>query len=343
MRKSSTYKLKQEVNTFVLKLEEETSTLEPKPLVCDRIIFSIASIIFALSFSGFVADFLKSNEYSLACFSPLENRAQYTYINSYCHRHLPVVEYFPVALLAHATVLIIPYYFWKVIFSARFELFFSHAAKLETIGEEGNTEKFPLKNYTIVKYLQKEFDSSKKRKILISYIVKAISQITLLVASLVVNITVFRDVNKTITFECHDDVESNTLFGNVTCAYPKKLYINVLQVIDYLLLVAAMIVLGIGLCRCLLYHPTEKRIAQFSYESSIDAKYLIYCKPSTGLLSLCQMKNDLMFLLAWLSETNSGLSRTFKFILIENLIYQKFDASMKLLNNFEEGRCLGRY
>ena len=264
----------------------------------------------------------------------MENRAQYTYINSYCHRHLPVVEYFPVALVAHTAVLIVPYYLWTIAFSSKFDTFWSYAAKVETIGEEG-VEDVPHKNYTVVKHLQTEF--SNRKKILISYAVRLLLQFALVVASLAVNVTVFRDINKTITFECSDDLESNQLFGNVTCAYPKKLYTNVLQIVDNLLLVVAMVVLGYGLRWCLWFnHSTQNDIAQFCYESAVDAKYFTYCTSSKTSLSWNQIKNDFMFLLAWLSQTNSGLSRAFKRELIKIKIFQRFDASMKLLYDHEE-------
>ena len=322
------------IHKLVKLLEEKTSTLEQKPLVCDRIIFSIASIIFAFSISGFIVDFFKSNEYALACYSQLENRAQYTYINSYCHRHLPIVEYFPVALVAHTAILIVPYYLWTIVFSAKFDTFFSLAAKMETIDEEEDAENLPHKNYAVVKYLQTQFSS---KKILISYVVRLIVQFALVVAALAINITVFRDINKTITFECSDDYESSKLFGNVTCAYPKKLYTNILQIVDYSLLVVAMMVLRYGLLWCL-NHSTQNDIVQFCYESAIDAKYFIHCTSSKTSSSQSQIINDFMFLLAWLSQTNCGLSRAFKSELIKIKIFQRFNASMKLLKD-HEGSC----
>ena len=89
-----------------------------------------------------------------------------------------------------------------------------------------------------------------------------------------------------------------------------------------------MMVLGFGLCWCLLYnYSNEEEIAQFCYESSIDAKY--YYKPSKTLLSWRQMKNDFKFLLASLLATNSGLRRVFKTIHIENIIFQKFNDGIE--------------
>ena len=314
--------------------EKSLPILESKPFFWDSIIFSIASTIFGLSVSGIIVDFFKSDEYSLACFSPLENRAQYTYINSYCHKDLPAAEYFPVALVGHTAALIVPHYLWKVLFSAQFDTFFSHTAKIETL-RKGDTGKYPSKNYTITYYLQREFGD--RKSILTMYVTKLILQFLLVLISIVINIVIFTDINTDITFQCYDDDKGSQLFGNVTCAYPKKLYINVLQVFDYLLLVVAMMVLGFGLCWCLLYnHSTEDDIAQFCYESSIDAKY--YYKPSKTMLSWRQMKDDFKFLLASLLATNSGLRRVFKTIHIENIIFQKFDDDMGLLERFDNMR-----
>ena len=74
------------------------------------------------------------------------------------------------------------------------------------------------------------------------------------------------------------------MFGGVTCAYPRKLFINILQIVaDYLLLAVTMMVLEFSLCWYLLYYPSkEGRIAQFYYYNScIDPKY--YYKPSKML------------------------------------------------------------
>ena len=311
--------------------EKSSSILESKPFYWDRIISYIASTIFGLSVSGVIVDFFKSDEYSLACFSPLENRAQNTYINSYCHKDLPVAEYFPVALATHTAALIVPHYLWKILFSAQFDTFFSHAAKIETL-RKGDTGKYPSKNYTIASYLQREFGDG--TGILRAYILKLVFQFFLAVIAIAINIVIFTEINTNITFQCYDYEERSQLFGTITCAYPKKLYINVLQVFDYILLVIAMMILGFGLCWCLLYnHSTEYNIAKFCYESSIDAEY--YSKPSKTLLSWRQMKNDFNFLLASLLATNSGLRRVFKTIHIENIIFQMFDDDMKKRERFD--------
>ena len=259
-------------------LEEKTTSsresqkVEPKSFLWDRIIFSLASTIFALSFSGIIIDFFRSDEYSLACFIHLENRAQYTYINSYCHKHVPVADYFPFALIAHTAALTVPHYLWKASFSAQFDTFFSHAAKIETLSIE-DTGKYPPKNYAVANYLQKEF--GERTVILRMYIAKIFSQLFLVAILIILTAVIFADINTNITFQCYEDDEGSQLFDNVTCAYPKKLYLNVLQVFDYLLLGVAMMVLGFGLCWCLLYNRplAEHKVAEFCYQSSLDAKY----------------------------------------------------------------------
>ena len=314
-------------------LEEKTSTskAEPKPFIWDSIIFSIASAIVALSVSGLIVDFFRSDEYSLACYrnGTFKNRPQYTYINSYCHKHLPFADYFQVALVLHAVFLIVPHYLWKVSVSAQFDTFFSYATKIETLIEE-DTGKYPLKNYSIANNLQREFGGDRKF-IFIFYIAKLILQLLVVFILISMNIVLFADINTNITFQCSEDDEGSQLFDNVTCAYPKKLYINVLQVFDYILLGVAVMVLTFGVCWCLLYnHPlAADKIAKFCYESSIDA---MHYEPSKNHLGWFQMKNDLGFLLASLSATNSGRGRIFKNVFVENINSRKFVVEKDIPN-----------
>ena len=314
---------KQLINKQKAEENVSSSNLKPKPFFWDSIIFSLASIIVGLSISSVIVDFFKSNDNAVACFSELENQAQYTYINSYCQKYLPIVDYFSVALLIHAAALLVPHYLWKVFFSAQFDSFFSHAAELETLLDR-DTGEYSHKNYNIVNFLQREFCD--KKAIFTMYATKIILQILLVLSALAINLAVFTSINFDITFECYDNNERSQLFGNVTCAYPKKLYINLLQVADYVLLVIALMVLGFSLCWCLLYnHSAEDEIAQFCYDSCIDAKYY---KPSKRWLTWYQLKNDFKFLLVLLLATNAGVGRVFKSILIEGIITQKFNADI---------------
>ena len=178
------YNLKQKVE----KITSSSPNLKPKPFFWDRIIFSIASTILVLSITGIIVEFFKSDENSLACFSPLDNRAQYTFINSYCHKNVPIVKYFPVALVLHAAALTVPHYLWMILFSAQFESFFSHAAKVETLHVR-DTGKYPRKNNIIVNYLKKEFGNS--RTILSLYVAKLILQFLLVLISVATNILIF--------------------------------------------------------------------------------------------------------------------------------------------------------
>lgn len=305
--------------------------LEPKPFMWDRIIFYLATTLFGLSASGYIIELLKSYDNPVACLASSEDQAEYTYINNYCRKHLPVAEYFPVALTIHATALVIPHYLWRGVFSAQFDSFFIHAAKIETL-READTGKYPQMNFSIVDYLKREFGDTKV--IFTVYVAKLILQFLLVLISLVVNAVVFIDIDSNIMFECSDDKEGNHVFGNVTCVYPKKLFINVLEVFDYILLVAAMILICFGLYWCLLYdhnYSSEENIAKFCYDSCISAKY--YKKPLKAFLSCnwYQIKNDFDFLLASLLATNSGHRGVFKVMLVENLISKSLYRHMELL------------
>ena len=301
------------------KSEEETSSsqvLKQRTFFWDSIIYSIAFYIFGLSVSSIIAELFKSNENSVACFTSSENRDQNTYVNSYCHKHIPETEYFPLMLVLQATFLIIPHYVWKAVNSAEFESFFSHAAEVKIL-RKVNTGKYPHKNYTIVNYLQREFEDS--YLILGSYVLKLVVQLVFVLAMLAVNVNVLGGTSKDITFECNDD---NQIFGNVTCAYPRMLFNDVLLGIDYFLLVVAVIMLVIGFHWLLFWnHSTKdnKEIATFCFESCIDAQYY-YKRFQKFPRGWCQMKNDFSFLIASL---HSGLKRVFRTIQIEDLIFQQ--------------------
>ena len=300
--------------------------LQPKPFFWDSIILYLVSAILGLSVSGIIVEFLRPDHNSIACFTELDNRAQYTYINSYCHKHLPVAEYFSVALVLHATALLVPHYLWKVYVSSKVDFFFSHAAKLETLRER-DTGEYPHKNFSIVDYIHREFYD--RKLILLLYVAKLICQFLLVVISMVVSTIVFKDFE--VTFECYEDTRSH-LFGNVTCAYSRILFINVLRVADYILLSLAMVILAFGIYWCLVHsHPTELghlAISQFCYDSCINSKYY---KPKKWY----RLKNDFHFLLTSLYATNAGLGRVFKSVQIANDISHELSAHFESLASYD--------
>jgi len=300
--------------------------LEPKPFFWDSIIFYLVSAILGLSISGIIVEFLRPDQNLVACFTPLENRAQHTYINSFCHKYLPRAEYFSVALVIHAAALLVPHYLWKVYVSAQVDFFFSHAAKLETLRER-DTGEYPHKNFSIVDYMHREFYD--RKIILILYITKLSLQFFLVGISFVMSTFIFTEFD--VTFECHED-ERSQLFGNVTCAYARILFINVLRVADYILLSVAMVILAIGIYWCLFHsHPTELAhlaTSQFCYDSCINSKHY---KPRKRY----RLKNDFHFLLASLYATNAGLGRVFKSVQIANDISHELSAHFESLASYD--------
>ena len=297
-------------------------SLNQKLFIWDNVIYVLASIIFGLGASSIIVEFFNPHKFTLACFSPFEGRAQYTYVNSYCYKYIPVEEYFAVALMLHVAVLVVPHYLWNVFFSAKIDCFFRLVSQLEILRDR-QTGKYPRKNDYTVQYLKRQF--SNKKTILWSYITKLVSQFILILISGAVNGYVFGGIDSNITFECYDDNEISQLFGNVTCAYPRKLFINVLQVADYCLLAVGIIMIIIGLFWIFLYNHSieDEKIAKFCYESGIDPKYY-YSKPVKKRLGWYQMKDDFMFLLSILLATDYGFRKVFEAILIEDTIFQKF-------------------
>ena len=324
-------------NLFKQKLEENASQKQ-KTFLWDSVVFSIAFYIFWLSVSSFIVELFNSTENSVACLTPLKNRDQNTYVNSYCHKQLPDAGYFPLILVLQATFLVAPHYFWKAAFSAEIETFFSHAARVDIL-REVNTGKYPHKNYRIVNYLQREFDNN--HLILISYGLKLFIQLLLVVGMFITNGNILaKDITfecknitiecKDISFECNDDSQT---FSQVTCAYPKMPFINFLLVFDYILLAAATFMLLIGFYWLLFWnHSTEdhKKIVKFCYDSCIDAQY--YYKPPKRCKrcprGLLQMRNDFSFLI---SSLHSGLKRVFRTIQIEDAISQNSSKDLQKL------------
>ena len=311
-------------------LEKNTSSfqiLKQKTLVWDSIILSIAFYIFGLSVSSIIVELFKSNENSVACFTSFENRGQNTYVNNYCHKHLPEAEYFPLMLVLQATLLIVPHYVWKACLSAEFGSFFSHVARVDIL-RKVNTGKYPYKNYTIVNYLQREFGDSKF--ILVNYGIKLFAQIIVVGSVLTVIGNVLGEPSKGITFECSDD--DNQIFDNVMCAYPRLLFSNVLLGIDYGLLALAVIMLAIGLYWVFFWnHSTNQdndEIAKFCYKSCIDAQYGYKSPKGCNKFSIgwCRMRSDFSFLIASL---HSGLQRVFRTIQIEDLIFKQYSEALQ--------------
>ena len=296
----------------------------------DTIILSVALFISGLSISSIVAE-LFSNENSVACPIKLDNRNVYTFINSYCHKDLPKAKYFSLVAFSQAALLVAPHYFWQVVFSARFESFLSHAAKVNIL-RESNTGKYPHHNYTIVKYLRREFHTS--HIILGLYIVKLVTQLFIVFGYFVVNRIVFENItNMDITFECKDDnqvfdnllldnqsceckddnqVFDNQSFGDaLTCVYPRKYIINSLVWIDYILIFIALIMLLIGLFWWAFFNHSQKdneTIADTCCNFSIDPRYYYNLPKKCNCTRFFEMKNDFTFLIASL---NSGIKRVF--------------------------------
>ena len=301
---------------------DSSANLKPKYYIWDKIIFFLAAAIFGLSISSFIVEFLKSDEYSLACSSSFENQGRYTYINSYCHKHLPRGEFFPMILVAHAVLLVLPHYLWEATFSKQFDSFFSHADKISLL-RDSETGKYPVQNYKIVNYLQSVFGY--RNHIMTSYFIKLCIQLFFVASMLFINFVWFREINDDIMFECSDDKEMIQVFGgNVTCANPRKLFTNIFKGIDYALLSLAAIVLIVGewlvlFPYCFKIKNNTKSVTTFCYGSCIDSEY--YYKPSTRLyLWYFKSNNDFEFFLDLL---DFGLRRIFETILIDNKSSQR--------------------
>ena len=250
-------------------------------------------------------------------------------------------------VLVQVATLVAPHYVWKVVFRAKFESFLSHVAKVEILREK-STGKYRYHNYTIVKYLQREFGDS--HSISTFYCLKLMLQIAIVLGCFGANIYVLEgitvsditlsyitlsDITKSdIKFKCNDDDQlfDNELFNNVTCVYPRKDEINILMRINYVLLVIALLMLIIGLFWFFCWNHSKMKnedIANFCYNSCIDPQYCYNLPRRCNFpLGCLQMSDDFTLLLASL---HYGYRRVFRTIIIERKIRKKFRKHSKKL------------
>ena len=340
---------------------EKKQKLQPKLFSWDDMIFYLASAILGLSVSTIVVDFLMPESNAVVCFTSGNNRDHTAYINNFCHKDLPHEEYFTLALAIQGTLLLVPNYLWRVLFSARVNFFFNDAANLEKLRDK-DTGKYPPQNFEIVDYLDRNFRET--RSILWGYRIKLIVQLGIVVGAIITTALFFR--NFTIQFHCFDeplDPDNDTTFERVRCSYAKLRFISILRWIDYVFLGLSVLIILYGLYWCLPMKGHSElgyqEISQFCFDSCINSKHYvaepnsywyyilyhiakicpIYCivkkiwKEECRKWPFYHLENDLHFLLMSLFATDAGLGEVFKSIKIASSISQKLTTHLESLNS----------
>ena len=184
---------------------------------------------------------------------------------------------------------------------------------------DGSTGDYRPINFAIIKKLEKEFKELRKLSVFIKYILKLVIQLIIIAGSLSVNIVVFKISDFTVVFECPSNFNdlNVTITGwpysfSVECTYPPFRILSKIQVMDYILLIFALITVLYGLAMCFKCHRNalgHQDVAKFSFMSFLSPEDHVFKR--FQLFSPC-IKDDLDFLLLKLFCTDTGHGRVFK-------------------------------
>ncbi|XP_065918454.1 uncharacterized protein [Dysidea avara] len=318
--------------------------LQPKEFAWDESIFYLAVAIIGLSLSNFIVDFFKENKSAVSCFVPPSlgfSTDQVDYVNDYCQKSLPFTAKLPIALIIQGIILLAPHFFWKIVYGGEMDSFFQQAGDLAL--RDSRTGKYPEENFDAMKYIAKEFKG--KKKMLISYCVKLVIQLLLIIAAIIVNVFLFNDSE--IKFKC-DSANAELQFHNVTCSYAKLQFINILKGTDYFLLCVALLALLWGLFYCFVQsHPElqHSKFAQFCFDVCMNSRYLLgeHVHKLIEISKVMRLEdgdhNDLSFLLLKLFSTNSGAGKMFRSVQVTDDVSEIFNHTLAGTDKYDFYRC----
>ena len=321
--------------------------LEHKDFFWDQLIVYVSSAILALTLLEITVEFFRGG--GLYCYVPFElleddssillnprydiSRDQALYINSFCQQNLSWSAYFPVFVVVQGILILAPHYLWASLFDGNFTFFFSLVQQLDRLRDSRKGE-YNLKNFEIVKKLEREFPPGRKQ-IYGFYIGKMALQTFVLLISLAINAGVFTDFSS--PFPCPSDLNKSSdhwkLPFKVSCVYSSFRLLQVLQVVDYLLVIVALAVACYGLLWCFKRHTTAlgyKEIARFAFTSFLSPKHYVHKRfwKSPRFPSIC---HDLDFLLLCLFRADAGHGVVFKDVQIQKELKQREKRDHELL------------
>ncbi|XP_064399540.1 uncharacterized protein LOC135346000 isoform X2 [Halichondria panicea] len=284
--------------------KKESSSIEPKEFFWDQFIKYIASAILALSVLNVTVEFLRGG--GVSCFPPSDNvgitaqdlegrmlyefgRGQTSYINNYCARNVPNTEYFPIYILIHGLLLIVPHYIWNALHNGDFDSFFLIVDKLDRL-RDSTTGEYDTNNFDRVTKLEQEYSG---RNIYYSYILKLVLQLLIVCGSVMLSALYFK--NFSFIFFCPGDSvddftcpEEHSNIGtpcgwplNVTvpCVYTSLRVLNLVRYADFFLLAIAAGLVLYGLGWCVVRHTEQLgffELAKFSFQSCLKPDHFVF-------------------------------------------------------------------
>ena len=332
---------------------EGESVLSLRELFWDKLALFLATAIVALSGVNIFTDLLRGGS-NIACFIPGDlntSDSQDAFIHNFCAQSIPITQYLPIFLLVHGILIGLCHFMWKSSFNSHLGFFFSLAKGLIRLREE-ITGAYPTQNVTIIKRLELEFSSYRRRRVFTWYQLKIIAQFLVAVASLLVSFLVFTDFN--VEFKCpRGGASGNTATWpypdlQVDCIFTSLRLFALVRIVDALFLALIIVILLWGILWTLWRHPQElnaKNIALFAFTTGLDGLFFVprsvFGNPLGFFRGLCsrrafeelklrfftpRIRTDLDFFLLLLYRTDSGLAHSFR----EGQIYLEHKALMEL-------------
>jgi len=270
---------------------DEEESLREKDFYWDQLIKYVSSVIVAQVLLTISISFLRDD--SVACFHPSDTlplllsytasssqavyelaRGQSSYIDKFCESSAPSAEYFPLYIIIHGTLLIVPHFLWTAFSQGDIDSFFFISAKLTHLRSH-DTGEYPSKNFDHVKELERQYKDNKA--IMRSYLFKLLAQLIICISSILVSALVFSDFS--VTFMCPRLlVENNEIPPNwplnvtVPCVYASLRGLQVVQGLDYGLTSVAVILILTGfivIFKNLSRVQLNEDVAKLTFESGL--------------------------------------------------------------------------
>ena len=353
--------------------EDEASAIEPKEYFWDQFLKYISSGILALTVLNVSVEFLRGG--GVVCFPPPDSRyliyaepgereyefsrSHADYVNNYCARSVPVTEYFPIYILVHGLLLIAPHYVWGAMFKGDFDSFFAIVGRFDRL-RDNRTGEYDARNFDRVQKLELEY-GGKNRTIFFCYVVKLFLQLLVCIGSTIFSLKFFIDFS--FSFNCPDDFDGDIppnwpLNTSVPCVFTSLRLLSLVRYADYILLVAAALLIVWGLVWSFVRHTAQLgyvEVAKFAFQSCLTPDSFTFphvlswpaypnCKtnrrcctfryPYISLYNLVspRIRNDLDFLLMRLFRADASHGKVFKDIQVNKELTSLLGRDHQLLH-----------
>ena len=323
---------------------EKSVSTRPGDLFWDQLIKYAASGMILLAAFDIIASFTSTG---VRCLTPDSyTRDQSAFLNGYCSEHTPVTDYFLFYLLAQSILIAGPQLFWQSWFSGRLSFFVALASSLDR-HRDSKTGEYAPKNFVTAKELLKVFH--RRHLMYVTYSVKLLIQLALILSAFVVCSVVFTDFNT--IFPCPRQWDSTTnrtwpLPTEVNCSYSVLRSNQAVWITNYVLLALALGCTLFGLAWCAVSHGSKlnwKEASKFVLESGISQNYyhsrgffheLFRCRPPFRY----HIQNDLDFLLLKLFPQDVGRAHVLRELLIGTFVQRELDAIRQRLSLLRESQ-----